>query len=172
MARIGGVDTKPEVLLRRVLWALGWRYRLGRRVLGVRPDLVFVGLHAVVFVDGCFWHGCPDHYVPPRSRRGFWEEKLRGNVERDVRQTRELEEQGWMVIRVWEHEVWRGAEVAAARVAKQLESRRVLRTRVRKRVLRVEFLDAAGERERRHLVDLWTGEGAGCMDRKRSTKKF
>jgi len=105
MSRIKGSNTKPETLLRKALWSLGVRYRLGVRIGRMRPDLVFKKAKLAVFVDGCFWHGCPEHYTPPRSRAGFWAKKLKENVERDIRQTLELERAGWRVLRIWEHQV-------------------------------------------------------------------
>lgn len=105
MARVKGVDTKPEMILRSALWGRGLRYRLHRRTHGSRPDLVFISAEVAVFVDGCFWHGCPDHYSKPRSSGEFWAKKLRDNVNRDMRQTNRLECEGWTVIRVWEHEI-------------------------------------------------------------------
>lgn len=89
------------------MWRGGLRYRLGQTVLGTRPDLVFPKKRVVVFVDGCFWHGCPQHYTRPRSSSEFWDRKLQENVERDARQTSLLESAGWRVVRVWEHDVWR-----------------------------------------------------------------
>jgi DNA mismatch endonuclease, patch repair protein len=105
MSRIKGANTKPETLLRKALWSLGVRYRLGTRIGRVRPDLVFKKARLAIFVDGCFWHGCPDHYTPPRSRARFWAKKLKENVERDIRQTFELERAGWRVLRIWEHQL-------------------------------------------------------------------
>src|SRR5262245_41107618 len=100
MSRIRGKDTAPELALRHALWHRGLRYRKSVRVLGVRPDLTFLRAKLAVFVDGCFWHGCPEHYVRPRSEsRAFWASKLRNNTDRDERQTRALEEQGWTVVR-------------------------------------------------------------------------
>lgn len=87
MARIRGKDTGPEVALRRALWQAGLRYRLGMRVEGTRPDLTFPRARLVVFVDGCFWHGCPLHYVRPRTKEEFWALKLAVNTDRDRRQT-------------------------------------------------------------------------------------
>ena len=70
-----------------------------------RPDIVFPGARVAVFIDGCFWHGCPDHYVRPRSSEEFWSKKLAENCRRDSVQTKRLEDIGWRVCRVWEHEV-------------------------------------------------------------------
>lgn len=106
MSRILGRDTSPEIALRHALWRKGCRYRKNMRVFGFRPDLVFTRAKVAVFVDGCFWHGCPEHYVRPRgSNPEFWASKLRSNIERDEKQTRTLEQRGWRVSRLWEHEV-------------------------------------------------------------------
>lgn len=110
MSRIRGKDTTPEIKLRKALWSQGLRYRLHHETPVGRPDLVFVGPEVAVFMDGCFWHGCPKDYVFPRSRRQFWSEKLTDNLERDRRQTLELEERGWTVLRIWEHKVEEGLE--------------------------------------------------------------
>jgi DNA mismatch endonuclease (patch repair protein) len=114
-------DTSPEITIRSALHALGFRYRVDRpiRVDGriVRPDLVFVGPRVVVFIDGCFWHGCPQHGELPRANREFWRLKLRANRRRDASQTRILRAHGWSVLRVWEHEP---AESATRRIAKRV----------------------------------------------------
>lgn len=105
MSRIRGRNTGPELALRKALWAAGMRYRLHVRTPHGRPDIVFPGRTVAVFIDGCFWHGCPLHYVRPRSREAFWATKLHQNIQRDRRQTAGLESAGWRVVRVWEHEV-------------------------------------------------------------------
>ncbi len=171
MARIRGRDTKPERVLRRLLWARGLRYRLQVRVEGCRPDLVFKGARVAVFVDGCFWHGCPDHYVRPRSRDRFWRDKLLTNVERDIRQTCELEEQGWRVCRLWEHEIFEDPEGTATYVeavvcAPDGRPRRSWRTE------RVEPLGGTGDLERRHFRELRGRASPRSSDRKRSTRKW
>ncbi len=104
MARVRQRDTKPELQLRKALWAAGCRYRKQAALPG-RPDIAFIGARLAVFVDGCFWHGCPRHYSSSATNRPFWIEKLRGNTERDHRQDAELRALGWRVIRVWECEV-------------------------------------------------------------------
>jgi len=106
MSRIRGRDTSPEIELRSAVWKLGLRYRLNLRVARIRPDFLFPRLKLAVFVDGCFWHGCPDHYVRPRSSTAeFWARKLAQNVARDERQLKQLQADGWRVLRIWEHEV-------------------------------------------------------------------
>lgn len=103
MSRVRGRDTKPELLLRRSLHAAGLRYRLHRRDLPGRPDLVFPGQHAVVFVHGCFWHGhdCPMFRLPA-TRPDFWRGKIEGNRSRDARIHAALLDAGWRVLTVWE----------------------------------------------------------------------
>lgn len=113
----GRRDTQPELALRSALHRAGLRYRVDYRVgegrSAPRPDIAFPRLRIAVFVDGCFWHQCPEHGVMPKSNRAFWEPKLQANVERDARQTQHLEDAGWIVIRIWEHEP---AEEGAARI--------------------------------------------------------
>lgn len=106
MARVKGENTSPERLLRSAFWKAGLRYRLKYKVPAGRPDIVFPGPKVAVSVDGCFWHGCPAHYSRPRSREAFWSEKLSANTERDSRLTLRMESMGWIVVRVWEHEVY------------------------------------------------------------------
>lgn len=104
MSRNRGTDTKPEVSLRQALWRLGLRYRVKSRLPG-KPDIVFPGAKTVVFVDGCFWHGCPDHFQQPQQNASFWRTKVERNRARDKQVGDELVASGWRVLRVWEHEV-------------------------------------------------------------------
>jgi DNA mismatch endonuclease (patch repair protein) len=100
-------DTAAEMKVRRELHRRGLRYRVDYPIRGVtraRPDVVFSKLKIAVFVDGCFWHSCPEHATTPKVNRGWWVEKLAANVERDERHNRELTEAGWVVFRFWEHE--------------------------------------------------------------------
>ncbi len=103
MAAIRGKDTGPEMLLRRGLHSLGFRYCLHVKKLPGSPDLVLTRYKAVIFVNGCFWHlhGCRRSTMP-KERRQFWETKLKGNKERDERNVRSLLESGWRVLIVWE----------------------------------------------------------------------
>jgi len=104
MSRIRGSDTGPEKIVRSALHRMGLRFRLHRKDLPGRPDIVLPGLHTVVFVHGCYWHrhpGCRFAYNP-KTRVEFWQAKFRQNVERDSRQQAELEAAGWRVVIVWE----------------------------------------------------------------------
>jgi DNA mismatch endonuclease (patch repair protein) len=103
MAAIRGADTKPEMIIRRGLHARGFRFRLHDRKLPGRPDLVFPRFAAVVFVNGCFWHGhdCA-LFKWPKTREEFWREKIEGNRRRDTRSAEMLLAAGWRVATVWE----------------------------------------------------------------------
>lgn len=103
MAAIRGADTKPEMLIRRGLHARGFRYRLRDRKLPGKPDIVLPKHRAVIFVNGCFWHGhdCP-LFRWPATRQEFWRTKITGNIERDARNIDMLLVSGWRVATVWE----------------------------------------------------------------------
>ena len=101
-----GRDTGPELDLRRLLHAAGLRYRVTYAPLpGVRcrPDIVFTRAKVAVFVDGCFWHGCPEHGTRPRANREYWDDKIARNRARDRRNNAAFEAAGWRVMRFWEH---------------------------------------------------------------------
>ena len=120
MARIRSKDTRPECELRRALWARGLRYRLNVRTPFGVPDLTFNSNRVVVFVDGCFWHGCPLHYLRPKTRADYWSNKLSMNVSRDQRQTTDFESHGWRVVRIWEHEIAQDLPSAVETVGRAL----------------------------------------------------
>ncbi|MFD1833150.1 very short patch repair endonuclease [Streptomyces desertarenae] len=107
MQAIRSRDTKPEQTVRRLVHALGLRYRVSvRPIKDLRrtADMVFRPAKVAVFIDGCYWHGCPEHYVPPRTNSGYWSDKVAGNIARDRDTDRRLTEAGWTVLRFWEHE--------------------------------------------------------------------
>lgn len=121
MARIRTSGTEAELQLRKRLWREGLRYVLGRKLPG-RPDILLVGARVAVFVDGCFWHCCPVHYKSPKSNSDFWERKMFENRARDERVDSELTALGFMVIRIWEHEVEDDIEGAVARILAAVRS--------------------------------------------------
>ncbi|MFE9935765.1 very short patch repair endonuclease [Streptomyces hirsutus] len=107
MQAIRSRDTKPEITIRRLVHAAGLRYRVAARPLpDLRrtADMVFRPAKVAVFIDGCYWHGCPEHYVPPKTNSGYWSEKVIRNVKRDRETDEKLREAGWLVLRFWEHE--------------------------------------------------------------------
>lgn len=125
MARIKSHNTSPEVLLRHRLWKEGLRYRLGRAIsLPGKPDLVFMGPRVVVFVDGCFWHGCPIHGHTPKSNKAYWGTKLAKNIARDKLNNSKLVALGWLPIRLWEHEIRKDMDACVKRVTESIQLRR------------------------------------------------
>lgn len=109
-------DTAPELAVRRLLHAAGLRYRVNIRPLkSLRrtADVVFTRRKIAVFIDGCFWHGCPDHYVIPKTNVQYWSPKIETNLARDADTSAQLRDAGWTVLRFWEHQP---AEDVAARV--------------------------------------------------------
>ena len=105
MAAIRSRDTQIEIRLRQALWALGVRgYRVHYSLFG-KPDVVFTRQHVAVFIDGCFWHRCPKCFRMPKTRTEYWEPKITKNTARDEEVNRRLQENGWTVIRIWEHEI-------------------------------------------------------------------
>jgi len=121
-------DTKPELALRRALHRRGLRYRVNTRAsadVRCRADIVFRGAAVAVFVDGCFWHRCGEHGGSPRVNSTYWTAKLDRNVERDRAVDAALEDAGWLVIRVWEHE---DPALAAARIAEAVRARAARRS--------------------------------------------
>ncbi|MCJ1696094.1 very short patch repair endonuclease [Rathayibacter caricis] len=120
-------DTKPELALRKILHSRGLRYRVDHAPIhGVRrrADVVFTRLRIAVFVDGCFWHGCPEHATVPKSNADYWVPKLQRNIERDRETDAVLMSQGWSVLRIWEHVPSAEAadRVAAEAVRRRLEN--------------------------------------------------
>ncbi|MFN8075783.1 MAG: very short patch repair endonuclease [Kineosporiaceae bacterium] len=120
-----GRDTAPELALRRAVHTLGLRFYVSRRpIAAVRrtADLVFPRLKLAVFLDGCFWHGCPDHHTVAKTNAEYWAAKVEANRRRDRDTDARLVEQGWTVLRVWEHEE---ARLAADRIRVAVDALRV-----------------------------------------------
>lgn len=119
-----GVDTGPEVRLRSLVHRAGLRYAIDVRPesdINRRADLVFRDTKVAVFVNGCFWHGCPKHYSSPKSNMRYWSEKVRRNRERDIETRFLLKHRGWRVLVFWEHQP---AESCSARVVSVVSERK------------------------------------------------
>lgn len=117
-------DTSPELALRSLVHAAGLRYRVAAKPLpGMRrtADLVFRPTRVAVFIDGCFWHGCPEHFVLPKTNPEYWREKIGRNMERDRETDERLQEAGWLVLRFWEHQP---ADQCARKVCEAVKARR------------------------------------------------
>ncbi|MEU4051451.1 very short patch repair endonuclease [Streptomyces olivaceus] len=122
MSRQGSRDTAPEIAVRRLLHASGLRYRVNVPVPGMARrtiDIVFPRAKVAIFLDGCFWHGCPQHATQPKSNAEWWRTKLDKNMSRDAETTEHLRDEGWTVLRFWEHEA---PEDVAKQVAGALAS--------------------------------------------------
>ncbi|WP_191133925.1 very short patch repair endonuclease [Streptomyces sp. col6] len=107
MSRQASRDTAPEVAVRKLLHASGYRYRLNERVPHMSRrtiDIAFIRAKVAVFLDGCFWHGCPEHATQPKSNAEWWRQKLDRNMARDAETTAHLVAEGWTVLRFWEHQ--------------------------------------------------------------------
>jgi len=120
MARVRSSNTDAELVLRRALWQRGLRFRVTYRTLPGSPDVAFTRWRLAVFVDGCFWHGCPVHYTLPKANRSFWKSKKARNCARDARIDGELRTRDWTVLRVWEHDVYDTIEAVVCRVLQAL----------------------------------------------------
>ena len=124
MSRIRGSNTSPERIVRAGLRAAGIAgYRIHSSLPG-KPDIVFPRARLAVFIDGCFWHRCPEDYHEPGTRTVFWRKKIEDNVRRDRRINGILAAQGWNVIRIWEHEVSADPEQAVRSLAVRLKNSR------------------------------------------------
>jgi|TARA_R100001369_G_scaffold80710_1_gene111258 DNA mismatch endonuclease (patch repair protein) len=103
MSRIRAKDTKPELIIRRLVHKRGFRYRIHRKDLPGKPDIVLPKHNLVIFVNGCFWHGHKCHLFHwPKSKSDFWEEKIRINIQRDLKNIKILRNMGWRVMIIWE----------------------------------------------------------------------
>ncbi|MEV0746649.1 MULTISPECIES: very short patch repair endonuclease [unclassified Streptomyces] len=124
MSRQASRDTAPEVAVRKLLHASGYRYRLNERVPHMSRrtiDIAFTRAKVAVFLDGCFWHGCPEHATQPKSNAEWWRQKLDRNMARDAETTAHLVTEGWTVLRFWEHQP---PTQVAERVTEVVDSKR------------------------------------------------
>lgn len=122
MSRIRSENTTPELVLRKQLCKCGIRsYRLHYKLPG-KPDIVFIGKNVAIFIDGCFWHMCPDCFRMPVTRKEFWKKKIRENVNRDRKINAVLTTAGWTVIRLWEHEIKRNPGKSTNKIIRALKN--------------------------------------------------
>lgn len=105
MRAVKGKDSKLEIVFRKYLWKEGIRYRKNVSSYFGTPDLVLKKYKTVIFLDSCFWHGCPKHYKAPKIKRIFWNRKIEKNRIRDKKVNNHYKQIGWKVIRIWEHDV-------------------------------------------------------------------
>ena len=122
-----GRDTAPELRIRSLVHRSGLRFRVDARPLPLlrrTADLVFRPVEVAVFIDGCYWHGCPEHFVQPKTNSEFWKEKIGWNIERDRDTDSILRDAGWTVIRIWEHEE---PEAAAGEIVELVRRKRAER---------------------------------------------
>jgi DNA mismatch endonuclease (patch repair protein) len=123
MSMIKCKNTKPEIILRKLLSANGVKgYRLNYPLTG-KPDIVFGKYKLAIFIDGCFWHKCPKCFIQPESNKRFWKNKIKGNVERDKKVNKLLKKEGWKVIRFWEHLLRKRPLSVYSKVIKELKKR-------------------------------------------------
>lgn len=121
MARVRSKNTRPELIFRKALWNAGLRYVLQPDLPGT-PDLAIISRKIAIFVDGCFWHGCAQHYRMPTRNAEFWKLKIERNLRRDRRTDRDLAELGWITIRIWEHEISHDLAASVRRIERLVKS--------------------------------------------------
>jgi DNA mismatch endonuclease, patch repair protein len=123
-----GRDTVPELLVRRILHADGFRYLVNVRPVATlrrTADITFTSVQLAVFIDGCFWHGCLVHYQRPARNREYWDAKVTGNRERDAQTTESLTSSGWHVLRFWEHDAVGDPSAVARRIEDEFKALRL-----------------------------------------------
>jgi len=120
MSSIRSKNTKPELQVRKGVWALGKRYRIHNRTVFGTPDITNKSKKVAVFIDGCFWHGCPRCYSEPKTNTEFWRSKISRNRDRRKKVRTELKKGDWKVMQFWEHQVKRDSEKISSKIAKVL----------------------------------------------------
>ena len=124
MSQIKSKDTKAEMILRRKLWKKGLRYRVHCSTIDGKPDIVFIRQKIAIFVDGCFWHKCPQCYRRPKSNKDYQLPKIDNNAKRDKKINKDLKNSGWKVIRIWEHEVLKNPDDVVNRIFEKIKTTR------------------------------------------------
>ncbi len=122
MASIKGKNTRPELLVRKLIWAQGKRYRVHDRNVPGTPDISNRRCKLAVFIDGCFWHGCMSCYREPTTNVPFWRNKLKANKRRRLKVKAQLKAEGWRVLEFWEHEVVSNPSRVAEQVRRYMSS--------------------------------------------------
>jgi DNA mismatch endonuclease (patch repair protein) len=121
MSHIRGKNTGPETRLRKLLWSHGVKgYRIHYNLPG-KPDIVLTKKKIAIFVDGCFWHKCPFCFQEPETRKEFWMKKIQSNVDRDKRVNKQLKDDGWTILRFWEHDVRKNPDAIVKKVSEIIE---------------------------------------------------
>lgn len=105
MSKIRSKETKLEIKFRKALWNKGFRYRKNAKRYFGKPDVLLKKYRTVIFIDSCFWHGCPKHFKMPSTRMAFWKKKIERNRQRDKEVDRHYKKEGWTVVRLWEHQI-------------------------------------------------------------------
>lgn len=122
MSRIKCKNTKPELVIRKLLSSNGIRgYRLNYKLTG-KPDIVFTKYKLAIFIDGCFWHKCPKCFISPDKNKIFWKKKINGNVQRDNDVNKILKKEGWTVLRFWEHLLKKGSNLVYKRIITEFKN--------------------------------------------------
>jgi len=121
MASIKGKNTKPELIIRKILWSNGLRYRIHDKSVYGAPDISNKRKKFAIFVDGCFWHGCERCYKEPKTNVGFWRNKIQKNKRRRNVVKMELSRNGWKVAEVWEHDVNSRPEIALKKIQRMIK---------------------------------------------------
>ena len=116
MSAVKSKDTKMEIAFRKALWAKGFRYRKNSPKYFGKPDIVLKKYKTVIFLDSCFWHGCRWHGSMPVSNRQFWENKIARNKKRDKTVNHEYKKKGWVIMRIWEHELKKNHKKVVSRI--------------------------------------------------------
>lgn len=121
MSRVKSKETKIEIGLRNKLWHAGYRYRKNVSGYFGKPDILLKKYKTVIFIDSCFWHGCKKHFSLPSTRKTFWKNKIERNMERDKEVNAHYKKTGWIVIRIWEHEIKKDSNKYVEKIRKILK---------------------------------------------------
>ncbi|MBI2657968.1 DNA mismatch endonuclease Vsr [Candidatus Woesearchaeota archaeon] len=119
MAKVKGKNTCPELNLKKLLSMAGIKYTTNRKLEG-KPDIILKPQKVTIFIDGCFWHKCPICFRAPKSNTSYWKQKIKKNVNRDRKLNKTLKKEGWKVIRIWEHDVFKNPDKVLFKIIKNI----------------------------------------------------